>query len=102
MARRLTTAASWDGPDLLLRLQVQPRAHRNEIVGTQGECVKVRISAAPVDGLANEQLIAYLAEVFGVSKSRVLLVRGHSAKIKLARILSPERLPTQLGLAGTK
>ncbi len=102
MAERLAVAASWDGPDLLLRLRVQPRARRNEMLGTQGDCVKVRISAAPVDGLANAQLIAFLAECFGVAKNRVMLVRGHSAKIKLARILSPVRLPPELGPVGAK
>lgn len=102
MAERIAAAASWDGPDLLLRLRVQARARHNEILGTQGDCIKVRIGAAPVGGLANAQLIAYLAERFGVSQSRVTLVRGHSAKIKLARIKSPARLPPELGPVSTK
>ncbi len=90
-------AVAWDGPDLVLRLHIQPRARRNEILGLHGDCVKIRINAPPVDGLANARLVAYLAECFGVGKSRVTLLRGHGTRVKMARILSPARVPPELG-----
>ncbi|MDA8364860.1 MAG: DUF167 family protein [Gammaproteobacteria bacterium] len=97
MAGRIAAAAVWDGPDLLLRLRVQPGARRNEILGALGDCVKVRVVAAPVDGRANTQLIGYLAECFGVNRSCVTLVHGQGSRIKLARIQAPARVPLEVG-----
>ncbi len=96
MAECAIAAASWDGADLILRLRIQPRARRDEIVGMQGDCIKVRISAPPVEGLANARLVEFLAECFGVSRSSVVLLHGRSGKTKLARVLSPAKLPPQV------
>ncbi|MHB8453451.1 MAG: DUF167 family protein [Acidiferrobacterales bacterium] len=96
MAERAIAAASWDGVNLVLRLRIQPRARRDEIVGMHGDCIKVRISAPPVEGLANARLVEFLAECFGVAKSSVILLHGRSGKTKLARVLSPAKLPPQI------
>jgi uncharacterized protein (TIGR00251 family) len=63
---------AWDGQDLILDLHVQPRASRDEIVGVIGDRLKVRITAPPVDGKANQHLIAYLAKQFRVAKSDLI------------------------------
>ncbi len=59
----------------LLRVRVQPRASRDEVVGWDGVTLRVRVSAAPVDGEANEALVAFLARSFRVPRSAVTLVR---------------------------
>ena len=81
------------GPDIILQVQVQPRARKNAVAGVIGDCLKIRITAPPVEGRANERLIAYLAKLFGVPKNSVILERGDSAKRKLVRIHSPRKLP---------
>jgi len=58
----------WDGMDLILSIKVQPGANRDEIVGIQGNHIKIRISAPPQDGKANGQLIKFLAKNFGVAE----------------------------------
>ncbi|MHB8742251.1 MAG: DUF167 family protein [Sulfuricaulis sp.] len=85
-----------DGADLLLQVQIQPRASRDAVVGIIGDCVKIRLTAPPVAGKANEHLIAYMARVFGVPKSNVKLEHGRTAKRKLLRIHSPQKLPENL------
>jgi len=87
---------AWQGRDLLLSLQIQPRASRDEWVGLQGDFFKVRISAPPVDGKANAQLIKYLARLFGVPKSRVSLLSGENERRKRVSIHSPRHLPAEI------
>jgi hypothetical protein len=85
-----------DGPDLVLQVQIQPRASSDAIAGVLGDRLKIRLTAPPVEGKANEHLIAYLARLFGVPKSQVILERGASSKRKQMRICSPKKLPENL------
>jgi uncharacterized protein (TIGR00251 family) len=82
----------------LLHVRVQPRAARAGIAGWQGTALRVRVTAAPVDGRANRAVGALLAEALGVPPSSVELVRGASGRDKLFRIpgLSPEELRARL------
>src|SRR3989338_4850353 len=70
----------------LLRVRVQPRASRDEVVGWDGATLRVRVSAAPVDGEANQALLALLARAFRVPRSAVTLVRGSHARDKLVSV----------------
>ncbi|MCI0505409.1 MAG: DUF167 family protein [Gammaproteobacteria bacterium] len=83
----------WSGKDLILSVVVQPRASNNALVGIQGAHIKVRLTAAPVDGKANELLIKQLAQWFRVPASRVSIEHGDTSKRKIVRIQQPERLP---------
>lgn len=85
-----------DGSDLILQIRVQPRASSDAIAGVMGDYLRVRLTAPPVEGKANEHLIAWLARLFGVPKSRVILERGAGAKYKQLRIRSPRKLPENL------
>ena len=90
---------SWfrrDGSDLILQIRVQPRASSDAIAGVVGDYLKVRLTAPPVEGKANEHLIAYLAWLFGVPKSQVILERGDASKHKQIRIRSPRKLPDSI------
>jgi uncharacterized protein len=68
-------------------VRVQPRASRSEVSGLHGEALKVRLSAPPVDGAANEALIALLADVLAVSRRAVRIVAGASARTKLVEVV---------------
>lgn len=50
------------------------------------ESIKIDIAAAPEQGKANVELVKYLAKEFGVSKDRVSIVSGATARMKLVRI----------------
>lgn len=88
----------WEGRDLVLHLRVQPRARRDELGEPVGDQLKVRITAPPVEGKANEHLIRFLADSFGVPTARVTLLAGSQNRTKRLRIAAPSRLPA--GIAG--
>lgn len=82
----------------MLQVRVQPRAARDAFA-PEAERLRVRITAPPVDGAANEHLVRFLAAEFGVSASRVTLVRGATGREKLLRIVAPARIPAALSVA---
>lgn len=67
---------------ILLRLYIGPASSKTCWDKVYHDRQKVRISAPPVDGAANEELITFIAKSFKVSKSRVHLLRGMSSKQK--------------------
>ena len=74
------------GDDVVLALYVQPGARKTEVAGQHGNALKIRLGAPPVDGKANDCLIAFLAERLGVPKARVLLEAGQTSRAKRVRI----------------
>jgi len=67
-------------------LYIQPRASRTEVVGVHGDAFKLRLAAPPVDGEANDELVRFLAKLFGVSKGAVTIVRGETGRRKRVRV----------------
>jgi uncharacterized protein (TIGR00251 family) len=76
--------APLDAADLIIH--VQPRAAATEVVGPHGDAIKVRVAAPPVDGAANEELVRFLAERFGMRRADVSIVRGVTGRRKTIRI----------------
>lgn len=73
---------------------MQPRASTNQVAGVANGVLRVRLHAPPVEGQANEALIAFLAEWLGVSRRQVRIVSGHSSRNKTVEVggLSPDQL----------
>ncbi|CAN7530544.1 DUF167 family protein [Bosea sp. LjRoot9] len=77
-----------ESPDgLLLSVRLTPRGGRDGLDGVETladgrEVLKVRVRAAPSDGEANAALVAFLAKLLGLPRSRVTLVAGASARLK--------------------
>ena len=69
-----------------VRVRVQPRARRNEIVAWQDDALRVRVSAPPVDGAANAAVEALLAQALRVAPSAVEVVRGERSRDKVVRV----------------
>jgi uncharacterized protein (TIGR00251 family) len=86
------------GADVLLPVAVQPRASRNAVAGLRGTALKLLLTAPPVEGAANDACLRFLANLLGMSRSRLSIVRGEKARQKLIRIAnaSPEALRTYL------
>lgn len=68
--------------------KVIPRSSKNEIMEIAKNEYKIKVTAPPVDGKANQMVIKILAKHFGVSKSSIEIVGGKSAKIKIIDILN--------------
>lgn len=71
---------------MLLNIKVIPRAKKNEVIKIDNENYRVRLTAAPVDGKANEALIKSLSEYFDVAKSEIRIVRGERGRGKSVEI----------------
>jgi uncharacterized protein (TIGR00251 family) len=69
-----------------LDVRVQPRASRNEIAGTSGTALRVRLTAPPVEGAANEALVEFLAAELGVPRRHVRIVAGAASRNKIVEI----------------
>ncbi len=75
-----------DSPGVTLSVRIQPRASKNEATRLEDGSLKIRLTAPPVDGAANEALVKFLADRFSVAKSRVEIVSGHTSRDKIVRI----------------
>lgn len=80
-----------DGRGSRLVVQVVPRTSKSEIVGIQGDALKVRLQAPPVDGKANKALCEFIADQLGVSTRLVQLATGSTSRHKT--LLLPETPP---------
>ncbi|AKJ41182.1 DUF167 family protein YggU [Pragia fontium] len=84
-------------PDaIVLRLYIQPKASRDQIVGLHGEELKVAITAPPVDGQANAHLIKFLAKQFRVAKGMVDIEKGELGRHKQVKINHPQQIPPEI------
>lgn len=88
----------WQGEDLILQVLLQPKASSISWVGPMDGRIKIRISAPPVEGAANQQLIEFVAKQFKVAKSQVSLLSGAQARQKTLQIQAPKQLPEILGI----
>lgn len=72
------SAVTRQDDDLVIRLYIQPKASRDQIVGLHGDELKVAVTAPPVDGQANAHLTKFLAKQFRVAKSLVIIEKANS------------------------
>lgn len=78
---------------IVFAVRVVPRAGRTAVAGTRGDALLVRLAAAPVDGAANDALIAFLSTIFDRPKRDITLVSGHTSRdkrIAIAGLGAPE------------
>lgn len=76
----------FSGSQAKIAVRVYPGAAVNAVIGSIGGVLQVRVTAPPVRGKANEELIAFLSEALGVSKSRISIIRGHVTRNKVLAI----------------
>jgi uncharacterized protein (TIGR00251 family) len=67
---------------VILNLHVQPGAKRSEFAGRHGERVKIRLAAPAVDNKANEALVDFLAQHYGVPRRSVRIAAGLKSRQK--------------------
>lgn len=75
-----------DGGAAILLVRVTTRASTTELVGIEDGAVRVRLTAAPVDGAANAALITLLSGTFRLPTSRVTIVSGQTSRTKRVRL----------------
>ena len=85
-----------------LRVHAVPRAARSEVCGLQGDSLKVRVKAPPVDGKANAALCEFVADALGLPKRAVRVAAGETGREKtlFAAGADPERAAAALAPKG--
>jgi len=71
---------------VMLSVHACPRAAQDQVQGLHGDAVKIRLRSPPVDGKANEALIAFLSQVLDVPARDLTIVAGHSTRRKRVAI----------------
>lgn len=74
------------GAALVIRVEVKPRSSVSALEETGPGLWRARLTAPPVDGKANDELVALVARRFGCRKACVTIKSGASARTKLVRI----------------
>jgi uncharacterized protein (TIGR00251 family) len=70
----------------IVHFHIVPNAKTNQVVGTHGDAIKIKLRAPAVDGKANATLLNFLAEQLEISKHAIVLERGQKSREKLIRI----------------
>jgi uncharacterized protein (TIGR00251 family) len=83
-------------PVATLSVRVVPRASKEGVAGFERGIVRLRLSAPPVEGKANEALTRFLAKALGVPRGRVTLVAGERGRSKIVRV---QGMTTEAALA---
>ena len=71
---------------LLVRIRVQPKASRNNLIVEEDGRIRVALTAPPVEGAANKALCIFLAQHFGIPRSAIVLVSGDKSREKTVAI----------------
>lgn len=85
-----------DPQGIRLRIFLQPKASRDQIVGLHDNELKIAITAPPVEGQANAHLLKYLAKLFKVPKSSIVLEKGELQRHKQLYIPNPKQIPKDI------
>ena len=72
--------------EIVLKVYLQPRSPKNEVVGPYRDGIKVKVTSPPVEGKANEELLRFLSRVWKIPQSHIEIIRGHYAREKILRI----------------
>jgi hypothetical protein len=83
-----------------LRLRVSPGARRSELVGRHGDGWKVRVTAPPEDGRANEAVLDLLARRLELPRRSLSIVSGHTAREKIVQMEGIDQAESERRLEG--
>ncbi len=81
---------------ILLDIYVQPNAKVTEAIGEHDGALKVRLHAPPLDGRANQALLAWLADRLGLARRQVVLTAGQASRRKRIQVLQEGLDPAQV------
>jgi uncharacterized protein (TIGR00251 family) len=73
--------------DIILKVYLQPKASKNEVVGPYRDGIKIKVTAPPIEGKANEALIRLLGEELGIPPSSIEIIKGHHSREKTLKVL---------------
>jgi len=75
-----------DGDKVMLEIKAVPGASKTEIAGVKDNRLRIRIVAAPEDGKANAELLAFLSKALGCPKRDLRLISGEKSRLKVVAL----------------
>ena len=69
-----------------LKIFLQPRASRNQVLGWHDGELKIAVTSPPVEGAANKHIIEYIAKILDMPKSKISILHGEKSRHKLLMI----------------
>lgn len=66
---------------ILVNIKISPNSKKNEII-KDGDIIKIKITAQPIDGKANKAVIEFLSKNFKIPKTSIKIVKGETSKEK--------------------
>jgi len=72
--------------EIHLKVYLQPKSSKNEIVGPYRDGIKVKVTAPPLEGKANQGLVRFLAKELKISASSIEILKDHNSREKIIRI----------------
>lgn len=89
-----------DVPDgCTVNVRVHPGAKRDAVTGTHADAIKIALAAPPIDGRANDALIAFIAELLRLPRARISLLSGASSRSKVLHIRGKSAAEVQAALS---
>ncbi len=79
--------------ETILKVYLQPKSSKNEVVGAYRDGIKVKVTAPPVEGKANEALVRFLAKELGVSPSSIEIISGRYSREKKLKLSGISHVP---------
>lgn len=64
----------------------QPKASKNEVIGPHNGAIKIKITAPPIEGRANEAIIEFFSDLFKIPKRNIQLYRGGTSRNKIFQL----------------
>jgi len=85
------------GDGIKFLVKVQPKASKNEVVGIEGEYLKIKVSAPPTRGKANKECIKLISYWLGVKTSQIEIEKGETSRLKRIKVKgNPQSLEDKL------
>ena len=84
--------------DCILRIRLTPRGSKNDVLGWEGDTLRVKVTAPPVEGAANKACVDLIAQRLGIKRSQVAIASGEKSRDKLLRLtgVTDERVRERL------
>jgi uncharacterized protein (TIGR00251 family) len=89
-----------EGDAASFRVHVQPKSSHEGIVGEADGILKLRVTAPPVEGRANEACVRLLATALGLPISRLHIAAGQHARLKTIRVAATSAQTIRARLSG--
>jgi len=80
---------------ITFKVFVQPRSSANKIIGVHGDALKIKVTAPPVGGAANQMCIKFLAKQLAIPSRLLEIISGHHARIKKILLRSDQAIAAE-------